>query len=345
MDILPIMRCWLYSVIVLVCLVLPTQVSAETLKVCATVPELGGLVKAVGGDLVAVTVFAKGTEDPHFLDARPSFIKSLSNADAFVQVGLDLETAWAPLLLRSSRNSRIQPGQAGFIDASQAIEPLDIPTGTVDRSMGDVHPQGNPHYLTDPLNGLKVAALLRDRLTILQPSSRPVFARNYELFRKHLGEAVVGSELFAKYDFEKLALLHQHGKLTAFLEQQGELKKLAGWFGKLAPYSGARIVTYHKSWPYFASRFGLIVVAHLEPKPGIPPAPGHLLEVIKIAKAEQARILLVEPWINQQTTQAVADKTGLRVVRAATAQSPGSGSYDYLAAMEDIVTRIAASDE
>jgi zinc/manganese transport system substrate-binding protein len=224
---------------------------AQTLKVCTTVPELGGLVQAVGGDQVSVTVFAKGSEDPHYLDARPSFIKSLSDADLFVQIGLDLEAGWAPLLLRSSRNSRIQPGTPGFVDASTAITPLDVPTGEVDRSMGDIHPQGNPHYLADPLNGLKVAALLRDRLTALQPGGGPVFAHNYDLFRKRLGEALVGKELAGKYDVEKLALLHQHGRLVDFLAQQGDRELLGGWIGKMLPGYGAKILTYHKSWALF----------------------------------------------------------------------------------------------
>jgi ABC-type Zn uptake system ZnuABC Zn-binding protein ZnuA len=211
--------------------------------------------------------------------------------------------------------------------------------------MGDIHPQGNPHYLADPLNALKVAALLRDRLTGMQPSNGPNFSRNYELFRRRLGEAMVGVALSAKYDFEKLALLHQHGKLRAFLEQQGDLQQLAGWLGKLAPYYGARIVTYHKSWPYFANRFGMVVAAHLEPKPGIPPGPTHLLEIIKVVKAEQIKVLLMEPWLNQQAAKAVADKTGIRVVQAATSRSPESGPYDYLAAVNDIVNRIAAGYE
>lgn len=315
------------------------------LKVCATVPELGGLVRAVGGAQVVVTVFAKETEDPHYLDARPSFIKALSDADLFIQVGIDLESAWAPLLLRSSRNRRIQPGGPGFVDASSAIEPLDIPTGTLDRSLGDVHPQGNPHYLVDPLNGLKVAALLRDSLTQLRPGSGAVFANNYQQFRQRLGEALVGAELSAKYDFEKLALLHQHGRLTGFLEQQGDLGRLGGWFGQLAPHYGAKLLTYHNSWPYFADRFGLMVAEHLEPKPGIPPGPRHLLRVIKIIRSERIKALLAEPWLSQQATRSVAGKTGINIVRAASSQSPGSGRYDYLAAINDVVNKLAAAYE
>ena len=322
-------------------LVIPTVLRAETIKVCATVPELGSLVEAVGGELVSVTIFAKGTEDPHYLDARPSFIRELSDADLFVQVGLDLEAAWAPLLLRSSRNSRIQPGGSGFVDASLAIKPIDIPTGVVDRSHGDVHPQGNPHYLADPLNGLKVAALLRDRLSALNPENGAAFVNNYVRFRQNLGTALVGAELSGKYEFEKLALLSQHGRLADFLEQQNDLDLLAGWLGRLLPYSGTKIITYHKSWPYFANRFGFEVAEHLEPKPGIPPGPGHLLQVIKVIKAEQIKVLLVEPWISPQATQSIASKTGIKVVRAAISTTPGNVPYDYIYALDDVVIKMA----
>ena len=134
-----------------------TSVSAqqEPLRVAATVSELGSLAREMGGEHVTVVVFAKGTEDAHFVEAKPSFIKELSQADVYIQAGMDLEAGWAPVLLQNARNSKILPGAPGYIDASTVITPLDVPTGPIDRSMGDVHPAGNPHYLTDPLNGLR----------------------------------------------------------------------------------------------------------------------------------------------------------------------------------------------
>ena len=140
------------------------QEAGKPLKVCATVPELGSLVREIGGNQVAVTVFAKGTENPHFVEAKPSLIKELSQADLYVQMGLELEVGWAPVLLQNASNGKVLQGARGYLDASTVINPMDIPSGTIDRSMGDVHPYGNPHYLTDPLNGLKVAALIRDKL-------------------------------------------------------------------------------------------------------------------------------------------------------------------------------------
>ena len=331
-------------IITLSCLLfLGTSLSAFSapLKVCATVPELGGLVRAVGGDQVAVTVFAKGTEDPHYLDAKPSFVKALSQADLFVQVGMDLEAGWAPLLLRSSRNARALPGGDGFLDASTVITPLEVPAGPVDRSMGDIHSQGNPHYLADPLNGLKVAALIRDRLAELRPETAGHFSRRYEDFRKRLAEAMVGLKLAAKYDVEQLALLHQEGRLTDFLRQQGEAEALDGWLGRLRPFSGARILTYHRSWPYFAERFGLVIVGQMEPKPGIPPGPAYLLEVIRTAQAEKAKVIMMEPWLPRKPADLVAEKTGVRVVQAAVSVGKGADGYDYLAALDEVVRRLA----
>jgi len=320
---------------------LPALAAEAPLRVCATVPELGSLATEIGGENVRVTVFAKETEDPHYLDARPSFIKALSEADLFILVGLDLEVGWAPLLLKSSRNSRVQEGAPGYLDASRSIDPLEIPAGVIDRSMGDVHPEGNPHYLADPLNGLKVAALIRDRLAELRPAARDYFQLRYEDFRQRLGEAMVGKPLAKKYDFEQLALLHQHRKLGEFLEKQGDMTLLGGWLGRLRPYRGSKIITYHKSWPYLAQRFDLTVAGHLEPKPGIPHSPGYLLQVIQSARTDGVGVILMEPWLDNKAAEFVAGKIGARVVQVSTSSTRGEGSYSYLNAMDRIVRLLA----
>src|SRR5215216_2703511 len=163
---------------------------AEKLKVCATVPDLGSLITEVGGDEVSITVFGKGQEDPHFIEAKPSFIKATSQADMFVELGLEMEVGYVPVILNNARNAKVLANAKGFVDASRAIEPLEVPSGPIDRSMGDVHSAGNPHYLVDPLNGLKVAALLRNKLTELRPEKKEYFEGRYADFRKRLGNAM-----------------------------------------------------------------------------------------------------------------------------------------------------------
>ena len=316
---------------------------SNMLNVCATIPELGSLTSEIGGDKVSIKVFAKGTEDPHYIDAKFSYIRMLRNADLFIQIGMDLEVGWAPFLLKNSRNKNIQPGGRGFLDASQNIAPLDVPTGIIDRSMGDIHPQGNPHYLADPMNGLLVAALIRDRLSVLLPEGKEYFAARYENFRKRLGEAMIGKALALKYDFEKISLLYEHGRLEGFLRKQEDMDLLGGWIGALESYRGTPIIiTYHNSWPYLASRFGLVVVAQLEPKPGIPPSPAHLLNVIRTAKSKKANVILMEPWLNKKPALYVADKTGAGIIEAATSTLINNlESYTYMTALDDLFTRLA----
>jgi len=216
-----------------------------------------------------------------------------------VQTGLDLEVGWARLLLENSRNAKIQPGAPGYVDASEVITPLEVPTVPVTRLLGDVHPSGNPHYLADPINGLRVAKLLRDRLIRLQPASRSVFEDRYEQFATRLARALVGNELAARYDVEdveKLAILHERGELADYLKSQGELDQLGGWLGKMQPHRGAQVVADHNMWPYFAQRFGIEVVGYMEPKPGIPPTTKHLKELVEQMQAEDVSVVVTSAY-------------------------------------------------
>jgi ABC-type Zn uptake system ZnuABC Zn-binding protein ZnuA len=319
------------------------QSDARPLPVAVTVPDLGSLVREVGGDLVTVTVFAKGTEDPHFVEAKPSFIKTLSQCDLYVQIGMELERGWAPVLLQNARNSRIVPGARGFLDASAAILPLDVPTGQVDRSLGDVHAAGNPHYLLDPVNGLKVARLIRDKLIELRPDKRHAFEPRYDAFRQQLGGAMVGETLARKYDPEKLAILHEAGKLDDFLTAQGDADQLGGWLGLLRPYHGAKVVADHNLWPYFARRFGLSVVAFLEPKPGLPPTTKHLNEVIELMRAQRITLVLANPYFDPRAAQLVAQQTGARLVKMAHQVGARPGTDDYLPMVDYNVRQLAAA--
>ncbi len=312
---------------------IPSGLAQGTLKpiqVCATIPDLGNLAQEMGSDQVKITVFAKNQEDPHFVEAKPSFIKALSQADLFLQIGMELEIGYAPVLLQNARNSRVLIGAPGYVDCSKVITPMEIPAGPVDRSMGDVHPLGNPHYMTDPLNGLQVARLIRDKLIELRPEKKQFFEDRYMVFYKKLGEALVGEKLAKKYDFEKLAILFEQGKLGPFLKEQKEESLLGGWLGMMLPYIGTKVVSDHNLWPYFARRFGISVVGFLEPKPGISPTTKHLQFLVEKMRAEQIKVILSSPYFDIRHAQFVSKNTGAKIVLLAHQVGARQGTDDYL---------------
>ena len=247
-------------------------------KVVTTTEDLASIVKAVGGDKVTVEAIARGYQDPHFVEAKPSFILKLYGADLLVVVGRELESSWLPPLITQSRNAKIRPGSPGYLDASLNANILDIPTGQITRAMGDVHPLGNPHYWLDPGNGRRIAQTVRNKLTELSGADAEYFAQRYGEFDRKLAEAE------------------------------------ARWKAALAPYKGLKIVTYHRSWTNFASVFGLDVIGYVEPKPGIPPSPGHTLLLIQEVKRQNIKIILVEPYFDLKTPNAIARETGARVL-------------------------------
>jgi len=318
---------------------LPTTAAAqpEPLRVCTTVPDLGALAREVGGDQVSVTVFVRGTEDPHYAEAKPSHVRALNQADLFIQIGLEMETGYAPLLLQQARNPRVLPGTPGFLDASTAAGgKLDVPTGVVDRSMGDLHPGGNPHYLLDPLRGVAVAGAIASRLGELRPAEKAAFDARFAAFQSQIHAALVGDALAAKYgaDVAKLALLYQHGKLTSFLEEQGERGRLGGWLGALLPYVGTKAVDDHPIWAYFADRFGLRIVGHLEPLPGVPPTTKHLEQIIEQMRAQEVKIVLASAYYDPRYARLVGEKTGARVLAMANQVDavPAANTYSAMIA-------------
>jgi ABC-type Zn uptake system ZnuABC Zn-binding protein ZnuA len=315
----------------------------QPLRVVASTPELGSLVREVGGDQVMVTVLAKPSEDPHFVEAKPSFVKEMNQADLYVCNGLELELGYQSVLLTGARNARILPGNPGYVDASVAITPMDVPLVPVNRSMGDVHPFGNPHYLVDPLLGVKVAGLLRDPLTALRPEERDYFAQRYASFKQRLDDALVGAALARKYDAEKLATLAEYGKLMPFLEKQGEADQLGGWLGQLAPYYGTKAVDDHPIWTYFARRFGIRIIGHMEPKPGVPPTTKHLQELIATMKAEQVPLILAAAYYDPRHAEFVADATGAKVARMANQVGARPGTDTYLDTVNYNVDQVVAA--
>jgi zinc/manganese transport system substrate-binding protein len=316
------------------------------LRVCATTPDLGALVRAVGGDDVSITVFVKGTEDPHHAEAKPSFVKALHDADLFVQNGLDLELGYVPVLLQQARNPRIAPGAPGFLDgAAYAGQPLDVPTGIVDRSMGDVHASGNPHYLLDPLRGVAVASAIASRLGELRPSSKAAFTSRLGAFRRSVYVAMVGDALAQRYgdDVPKLELLYRGGELASFLDAQGQRAELGGWLGALLPHRGANVVDDHRLWPYFADAFGLTVVGHLEPLPGVPPTTKHLEAVIDTIKRLDVKLVLASAYYDPRYAELVAKNTGAVVARIANQVGALPGTDDYVAMLSYDVRQVVAA--
>jgi len=280
--------------------------SLRKLTVVATTPDLAALAKVIGGDAVEVKALAKPTEDPHYVDAKPSHIVTLNRADVLIEGGAELELGWLPPLLESARNDRIAAGSPGRIVASQGIRMLEVPA-TFDRSRGDVHPFGNPHFLLDPLNVKLIVAQIAEHFALADPKAAALFKANLKTFDSALDV------------------------------------KLAEWQKQLAPYRGAKIVTYHQDFSYLAERFNLEVVATLEPKPGIAPSPAHLAKVIATMKAENARVILVQPYQNRKTAETVARQTNGVVLDIG--QQPGAlkNTDTYFELMDYMVGTLATA--
>src|SRR2546423_1952833 len=279
------------------------QATAQ-LRVVATTPDLASVAREIGGDKVNVVALAKPTEDPHFVDAKPSFIVTLNRADALIEGGAELELGWLPPLLENSRNSKIAAGAPGRVVSSEGIRLLEVPT-SFDRSKGDIHSLGNPHYMIDPAAAKAVARNIATHFSALDPKNAATYNANLARFNSRIDT------------------------------------RLADWQKQLAPYRGAKIVTYHRDFIYFAQRFGLSIVDELEPKPGIAPSPAHLAQVIGEMKRNNVRVILVQPFQNRKTAETVARQTGATVVDAP--QQPGAArnTSSYFDNMDNLVRAIA----
>src|ERR1051326_4249151 len=248
--------------------------AASKLNVVTSTEDLAAIGREIGGDHISIESIAKGYQDPHFVEPKPSFLLKLQKADLRAVVGLQLEIGWLPPLITQSGNSKIQTGSKGYFDLSDYCEILEHPTGTVTRADGDVHPLGNPHYWLDPENGRRIARAFKDKLAAMQPADAAFFDHNLKDFEQRLTDA------------EKR------------------------WDAQMAPYRGRKVVTYHRSFPNFSKRFGLNVEDYVEPKPGIPPTPTHTLEVINKMKQENIKLILVEPYFDMRTPNSIAQQVG-----------------------------------
>lgn len=277
------------------------------LRVVTSTTDLYDIAKAVGGDKIDAAHIGEGYQDPHFIEAKPSFVLKLQHADVWAFVGLDLEIGWMPLLLDGARNPRIALGGSGYLDVSRAMPVIDIPRGAVDRSQGDVHPLGNPHYWLDPENGRRMARLFLAKFSELDPKDAAQFTANEHAFEERLGAA------------EK------------------------GWQAELAAIKGKPVVAWHTSWRYFAEYTGMNIVAYMEPKPGVPPSPAHLVTVIRAVKATGAKVIIMEPFYDRKVADFVARETGATVLVLPPSVGGVSGVGDYLALIKHDITQVAAA--
>ena len=286
---------------------LPLSGAAAQLKVVTSTTDLHDIARAVGGSRIKAVHISEGYQDPHFVEAKPSFILQLRDADAWAFVGLDLEAGWMPLLLNGARNPKVNTGGAGHIDVSKAIPVLDVPTGAVDRSQGDVHVQGNPHYWLSPANGRRIAQLYRDRFSQLDPAGASAYAANARAFEARLDSA------------ERV------------------------WAGYRSAIRGKPVGAWHTSWRYFADYSGMNIVGFMEPKPGVPPSPSHLAGLIATMKRTGAKVIVMEPYYDRKTADFVAARTGATVLVLPPSVGGVKGVNDYITLIGSNLAKVAAA--
>jgi zinc/manganese transport system substrate-binding protein len=281
--------------------------AAQQLKVVTSTTDLRDIARAVGGDRVTAVNISAGYQDPHFVEAKPSFILQLRDADVFAYVGLDLEVGWMSLLVDGARNPKIRPGGTGNVDVSRAIPVLDVASGRVDRSLGDVHPLGNPHYWLDPENGKRIAALFRETFSRLDPAGAQTYARNEQAFDARLDAAT------------------------------------REWATDLARIRGKPVVAYHTSWRYLAEYTGMNIVGYMEPKPGVPPSPSHVAGLIQTMKRTGAKVIIMEPFYSRKMVDFVAKNTGARVLVLPSSVEGVRGVDDYVSLMRHNIGQLAGA--
>ncbi len=296
----------IFFILALLLTLLPCLYGQDKINILTTTTDLKSIAEFIGGDKVKVDSICKGYQDPHFVEAKPSFMMKAKNADLFIRIGLELEIGYEELIIDGSRNSKIRIGELGHLDASEGVYLLEVPTtARVDRSMGDVHPMGNPHYWLDPLNAKIIASNIAERLARLSPQDTQYFKNNLSEFNRKID------------------------------------KKLAEWKEKLASFKGKEIAIYHRSWPYFMNRFDLNVACELEPKPGIPPSPGHLRKVIEIIKQKNVKVILTEVFYDEKPAHFVAEQTGSKAVIVPNSVGGIKEAKDYFSLIDTIVDKLA----
>ena len=277
------------------------------LRVVTSTTDLYDIARAVGGARITATHIGEGYQDPHFIEAKPSFVLQLRRADVWAFVGLDLEAGWMPLLLDGARNSKIKRGGSGYVDVSRAIPLLDIPRGSVDRSQGDVHPLGNPHYWLNPENGRRIARLFREKFTQLDPAGAVAYSANERAFSSRLSTAE------------------------------------RSWADELATIRGKPVVAWHTSWRYLADYTKMNIVGFMEPKPGVPPSPAHLAGLIQTMRRTGAKVIIMEPFYARKTADFVAARTGAKVLILPPSVGGTRVVSDYITLLDYDLKQLAAA--
>ena len=317
------------SISIILVILCAAPLLGKDIRIVTTTSDLKSIVEAVGGDHVSVNSIANGKQDPHFIEARPSYMIQLRKADLFIRIGLELERGWESLVLEGSRNRKIQIGSAGHLDVSSNIERLEVPVGEISRAMGDVHPLGNPHYWLDPYNGRKIALTIANTLGAMDPENAADYAANAAAFSRQIDMAMFGIPAD-----ESMWQRQLNGELDSAAE---------GWHALMAPHRGKKVVTYHRSWTYFLRRFGLVSAGELESKPGIAPSPGHLKNLIESMNGSDVPVLIVASFKSNKAPDLVAAKTGVKVVKVPYSTHGNAAADTYIAMIDQVVRQVAAA--
>jgi len=330
----------------ILCILIPFLLAAQApqpkLRVVTTLGVLASLAHEVGGERVSVEALANAQQDPHFVQPRPTLMEKARAADLFVELGMQLEL-WAQKVVEGSGNPRIQPGQPARVVASTGITALELPR-ELSREWGDVHPYGNPHVWLDPLNTKDMAANIAQGLEAVDPAHKDEYEANLKRYQERIDEALFGAELVKQVGGKMLTRLARQGRLAEWLGQKQLDKSLGGWLARAAPLAGRPVVTYHKSWIYFAERFGLKIPIEIEEKPGIPPSARHRDAVVELIKAQKVRSVLHEVFYDEGAADYLAQETGAHKAIVPIDVGAESGAKDYFALVDLWIDKLLASE-
>lgn len=308
---------------------------AFALEVVCTLPYLGDVTKKIAPSATVVTL-ARGADDPHFLSPTPALMAQVSKADLYVENGLNLEL-WSERLLDSAGNPKIRPGQPGYVKATTGVKVLDVPTDLT-RAKGDLHPEGNPHVWTDPLNMIPVADNIAAGLGRVDPANAATYTANAKAFKTRIEEATFGADLVKFMGGDLLVRLAIAGNLDSFLASKNLTDKLGGWLKQAAPLKGKPMVFYHQSWPYFINRFGVKVVGYVEDRPGIPPTAAHRDALLGLMKANNVKVVEVTTYYDDKIPTLLAQAVGGKVAKVAGDVGGTPAATDYFAYINSLLT-------